>query len=128
MLKITSDTGRIAFDKTVYSRIVVESSKKFKGKLALTNSKGKAVKPGTEGTESLNFVEVKINRDSRTVDLVVYMVTKFGFSIRKLTADFAKEIRENTKLITRTEVGEITFIITGVKSRRVVKREIEIKC
>jgi uncharacterized alkaline shock family protein YloU len=122
--KIDNKQGSIIIENAVMGRVVVQASKKFKGRLWLANQKGKITRPRNTGYEDLRNIEIADSADG--IDIKVYTVISFGTSISAISKDFINEIRDQNAKITGLPINQITIVLTGVRSKRISKREIEI--
>jgi len=123
--KIDNKQGSIIIENAVMGRIVVQASKKFKGRLWLVNPKGKIIRPRNTGNEDLKNIEINDSEDDG-IDIKAYIVVSFGTSISAISKEFINEIRNQNAKITGLPINQITIVLTGVKSKRISKREIEI--
>lgn len=128
MIFFKTKYGKTSISRQVFSRIVAEEAARYGDRFMLTNYKGKPVRIGRTGRESLSFVEVREIPEHNAVDLKLYATVKFGVSIRRLTAELAAGIRSESLIVTGVAVNEITVMITGVRSKRTARRELEVRC
>ena len=68
---------------------------------------------GRTGKEALGFVGV------------VYVIFKFGVSMSTLFEQVSDSIRKETKYVTGCDVSRVHFFVTGVKSKNLVRRDLE---
>ncbi len=52
---------------------------------------------------------------------------RFGTSISGITREFARKLREETGLITGVSVDTVITVVTGVISKNIAKRNLELK-
>lgn len=128
MIKYSTESGKVGINGSVFARIAVETAKGYSDRIILTNQKGKPVKTGTGGRESLNFIEVVNGKNGRTVTLKVYMIVRFGVSISRLVRQYADNLKSEIKAVTGIEAECVTVCVTGVKSKKIARRELEIVC
>ncbi|MCI8283666.1 MAG: Asp23/Gls24 family envelope stress response protein [Firmicutes bacterium] len=128
MIKYSTESGKVGINGSVFARIAVETAKGYSDRIILTNQKGKPIKVGTGGRESLNFIEVVNEKNGRAVTLRVYMIVRFGVSISRLARKYADSLKSEIKVVTGIDTEKIIICVTGVKSKKIAKRELEIVC
>ncbi len=115
MFDIETKMGNIHFSQHIVSRIVENAVDCCKGKVFLNNYRGGLNAPAVEFIESEDGFELK-----------VYIVLKFGASIKENTTEIINSIYENTETILGRKPLKVTVIITGVLSKNIAKRHIEV--
>lgn len=128
MIRIETDGGKIGLGKPVFARIAAEQAAKFSDRAVLTNSKGKPVKVGLSGKESLKYIEVTETESGDAVDLKLHIMIRFGTGIKKLSRELSDAVRQETLKLTGLKIPNIYIHITAVKSKRVAKRDLEVRC
>lgn len=126
MIRVEGERGEISLSKSVVARVVTETVHSMGGRVLFSNQKGKLLKVGNSGREKLGFIEVE-EAEEGWVDIRFYVVIRFGTSIRALRSELGPAIRENVQAVTGLRVNTLTMNITGVKSRNIGKRELEIR-
>ncbi|MDD7408333.1 MAG: Asp23/Gls24 family envelope stress response protein [Anaerovoracaceae bacterium] len=126
MIEYETERGQVRFADQIFAMIALEAAKNTEGLYALTNAKGKIMKARQTGRESLGFIEV--SSDSGAVDLRLYGIIRFGSSISGTAEILGRKIRSMIKDITGAETGRIMFTLTGVKSKKIARRELDILC
>lgn len=126
MIHYDNGKGEIVLGKNVAARIVTETARSLGGRVLFSSQKGKLLKVGNSGREHLNFIEVEENEKGE-LDIRFYVVIRFGTSIRSLAHELGPAIRENVRKITGKEVGSLNMTITGVKSKKIGRRHLEIQ-
>lgn len=106
--------------------IALEAARDTDGIYALTNAKGKIMKAKQTGRETLGFIEV--STEEGKVDLRLYGIIIFGNSVSGTAEMLGRKIRSMIGQITGAETGKIIFTLTGVKSRKIARRELDILC
>ena len=76
---------------------------------------GKAGTAGKDRTESLSYIGVERVDAMHAVNYRIYVILRFGISMRKLLEHSADTIRRETKYVTGFDVNRINFHVTGVK-------------
>lgn len=124
-IKSQNEYGSIQIDKRVIEKIVKYTIKDNPEVVCLTNSKGQAV---------INLISANI--DSYLVDVIksdenimvrLFIIIKFGVSIKGITYKMIKEIRQNIFDSTGVMPKAIHIHIKGIKSKKIAKRDILIK-
>ena len=120
--------GDISLSKNIVGRIVIESVRKFRGKVKITNHKGKG--PGLVkkigGVDAANNMEITMGE--KGLDIRIYVTINFGTSIGKVTDQLIEEIHNKTKELTGLEPNSVAIIVTGMISKQqMTRRNIEVK-
>ena len=76
---------------------------------------------GRTGKEALGFVGVEYV----AVNYKIYVIVKFGVSMSTLFEQVSDAIRKETKYVTGCDVSRVHFFVTGVKSKNLVRRDLE---
>ena len=131
MFDIETKIGNIHFSSSIINRIAEKAVEGCGGKAMLHNYKGalKDVMPVMASKmnlydESSASVEVSTFEDSYTMK--IYVVLKFGTSIKESTAKIIDSIYENAEIILGTKPQKVTVVVTGVVSKNIAKRHIEV--
>lgn len=131
MFDIETKLGDIHFSSNIVNKIVEKAVEDCGGKAMLHNYKGALmdVMPGWASKmnlydESISSVEV-INHESGYI-VKVYVVIKFGSSIKAVTSQIIDSIYENTELIIGEKPKYVTVNVTGVMSKNIAKRNIKV--
>ena len=119
--------GIISIDKHVIGIIILEAVKQFEGKVLLSNHKGKTsgIVPKIGGIDDRSYMDIDIGE--KGIDIRFYIVIRFGTSINKVTEVLIGRIKKNTEQITGLEVNSIAVVVTGIVSKQMVRRNIEVK-
>ena len=80
---------------------------------------------GRTGTEALGFVGVEYVEAMNAVNYKIYVIVKFGVSMSTLFEQVSDTIRKETKYVTGCDVSRVHFFVTGVKSKNLVRRDLE---
>lgn len=126
MIGFENELGEIVLTENVVARVVTETARSFGGRILFSSQKGKLLKVGNTGREHLNFIEVEETEDGK-VDIRFYVIIRFGTSISSITEELGPAIRENVPKVAGVEVGSLIMTITGVKSKKIGKRSLEIE-
>ncbi len=115
MFDIETKLGDIHFSQNIINKIVERAVEGSKGNAILQNYKG-----------GINAPNVEFINDEEGYDLKIYIVMKFGASIKKTTAEIIDSVYENAEKILPAGPRNITIVITGVLSKNIAKRHIEV--
>lgn len=128
LYRLETTDGIISIDKTVVGKIIADAVGQFKGKVFISNHKGKAVsgfaaKLGV--VDDTSFME--INYENNGLDIRFFILIRFGTSINLVTELLIETIKKNSEEITGLEVNSIAVVVTGIVSKQTVRRNIEIR-
>lgn len=127
LYKLETKEGSISIDKAVIGKIILQAVEQFKGKVLISNHKGKVsgitVKFG--GTDDINYMDITLG--SKGLDIRFYIVIRFGTSINKVTEQLIQTIKRDVEEFTGLEANSIAIVITGMVSRQLSKRNIVVK-
>lgn len=115
MFDIETKMGKIHFSQSIVSKIAAKAVEDCRGKALLQNYKG-----------GINAASVELIRHEEDYELKIYIVIKFGTSIKQTTSQIIDSIYENTEKILGKKPQKVTVIVTGVMSRNIAKRNIEV--
>ncbi len=127
LYKRETKEGTISVDKSVIGKIIIEAAEQFSGKVFLSNHKGKTAGfvPIIGGIDDSNFMDIAIGENG--IDIKFYIVIRFGTSINRVTEIMIERIKKHTAEITGLEVYSIAVVVTGIISKQMVRRNIEIR-
>ena len=125
MVQYNSDKGEMILHDAVFARIAAECIARFHGRMIFSTLKGKPVRPGKMGKEALSFIGVEYVEAMHAVNYKIYVIVKFGVSMSALLEQAANTIRKETKYVTGFDVSRVHFFVTGVKSKNLVRRDLE---
>lgn len=128
LYRLETMNGTISVDKSVVGKIIADAVGQFKGKVFISNHKGKVVsgfaaKLGV--MDDINHME--INLENHCIDIRFFILIRFGTSINKVTEQLIGTIKKNTEETTGLEVNSIAVVVTGMVSKQTAKRNIEIR-
>ena len=115
MFDIETKLGDIHFSQSIINKIVEKAIYDCNGNAVLQNYKG-----------GINAHSIEFIGDEEGYDLKIYIVMKFGASIKKTTGEIIDSIYENAEKILPAVPRNVTVIITGVLSKNIAKRHIEV--
>lgn len=115
MFDIETKMGSIHFSQHIINRIIENAVEECAGKAILNNYRGGLNSPAVEFIESEEGFELK-----------VYIVLKFGASIKENTSIILDSIYDNAEKILGKKPLKVTVTVTGVLSKNIAKRHIEV--
>ena len=133
MLKIKTDLGEIRFSENVIKKIVTDAVHECDGKVYIYHHKGKyqnavsgigsrmTLYNGDKGDPG----SIDVYDDEIGLNITVYVVVKFGASIRNCCISILKYIDENVEKVMGAKASEIKVIVTGVESNELARRHLE---
>lgn len=126
MITVETDLGTITVNKAAIGKIIIEAARKFDGKVIISNHKGKVPGrvPKLGGMDEINHMEIELNENG--LDIRVFVVLRFGTSITQVTNQMVDEIHNNIKNMTGMEPNSVAVVVTGVLSKHVAPRHIEV--
>ena len=126
MFTVETDLGTITVSRNAIGKIVTEAVERFDGKVIISNHKGKV--PGIVsrigGMDDINSME--INYGENGLDLRVFVVLHFGTSITQVTNQLVDDIHEKTKETIGIEPNSVAVVVTGMISKNIARRHIEV--
>lgn len=131
MFEIETKYGRISCSQSIINRIVAEAVESCNGKAVILNYKGKYmnVVPGIASKMNIYDEEaggIEIVNAGTGIALRVYIVIKFGSSIKQVTNEIIDYIYEKTEKIIGECPEKVTVVVTGVVSKNIARRHIEV--
>lgn len=131
MFDIETKIGNIHFSSNIINKIAEKAVEDCGGKVMLHNYKGALmdVMPGWASKmnlydESAASVEVLEIVDGYI--MTIYVVIKFGTSIKEVTSQILDSIYENSEKILGQKPKHVKVVVTGVVSKNIAKRHIEV--
>ena len=115
MFDIETKIGDVRFSQNIINRIAEKAVEDCNGNAILQNYKG-----------GINAAAVELIQDEESYDLKIYIVMKFGASIKKTTLEIIDSVYENAEKILPKAPRNVTVIVTGVLSKNIAKRHIEV--
>ena len=131
MFDISTKLGEIRFSQGIVNKIVMKAAEEYGGKVILHNYKGKYMDmmPGLASKinlydETSGSVDFFQNDEGYTIK--AYLVLKFGTSIKMVTEGMIDSIYENAEKILGEKPQLVTIVVTGILSKNIAKRHIEV--
>lgn len=126
LYKLETDTGSIILREEIIGRIVVESVLRFGGRVMITNHKGKVVKLRKYHGILDASDHIEITAGENGLDLRIFIAIKFGTSIGMVTEQMIHGIKQDIESIVGMEANSIAVVVTGLLSRQMTRRNIEV--
>ncbi len=124
-IKTENEYGSINMDKRVIEKIVKYIINDSPEVICLTNSKGQAVINLI--SDNMDSYLVDVRKDNEDIFIRLYIIIKFGTSIKKITHRLIREIKSSVFETTGVTPKTIFIYIKGIKSKKIAKRDILIK-
>ena len=119
--------GNVLVADTAIHKLVESTIEKHKGKVFLTNSRGKRINKVYRSMRGDQGSDVQVyNQNGKTV-ICVYLIIKFGLSIKDTTDKLMEELREAYNHAIGENPWKIKIVITGVFSKKLAKRNVEVE-
>lgn len=127
LFKVQTENGTIIVFKEAVNCIIVKVIEEFEGKVSIGNHKGKLSDFMSKIGGKEEASDIQITNGEHGLDIRVYLLIRFGTSIRKVTELLIDRIKTQVEMETEQSVNSVSLIITGVFSKQIAKRNIEIK-
>ncbi len=122
--------GKITVDNKLFAGLIEEAlqSEECLDLIWLSSRKGKliATGDGENFSEIASAIEIDGNPEESSIDMTIPVIIKFGTSISRITDKFCDILSEKMKAKSAAFPRTIKRIVTGVKSRNIAKRNLEI--
>ncbi|MEA4987017.1 MAG: Asp23/Gls24 family envelope stress response protein [Anaerovorax sp.] len=127
LYKIQTENGTITVFKEAIVAIISRVMEQFDGKVLIANQKGRIsnLMAKIGGKEDGGTIE--ITNGKKGLDIRIYVLIRFGSSINKTTELIIDQIKTEVEKGTDIPVNSVSVVITGVVSKQVARRNIEIK-
>ncbi len=125
--KETTNFGEIVISDDAISEIVLSEIRKYKNNIYITNSKGKRTSKVYKSVGGSSATNIDIISENNVIEIKMYLIFKFGMSIKKTTEELMENIRKQIELATGKNPKSITIVITGMASKKIARRNIEVK-
>ena len=115
--------GRIRIGRGVIEGVCARVIDDFQGRILVSNPKGRLKQSaGSSAETETGFARARI-RGGR-LDIKLYLIVKFGTSMREAARVLVKRIREEFPNQTGIEVGIVTMVFVGTLSEKLSKRNV----
>lgn len=128
MITVETELGTIKVAKSVIGNIIKDAIDSFDGKVIVSNSKGKITNqlPKLGPKDEYSDVVIELTDDG-LLNISIYVILKFGTSIKATTEKIITDIRALIKETIAMDVNEIDVTVTGMMSKHIAPRHIEVK-
>lgn len=125
--KKDNDLGTIEYDVNIIGNIIRNNIEMYHGRVLLSDARGRIRKnsPKSRGADDLTFFDI-IETDG-VYDLDVYIVLKFGTSIKSTSLELINTMRREISQVTGIMINNLRITITGMLSKNFIKRHIEVE-
>lgn len=121
MITVDTNLGTITVSKNIIKNIILEVIDSFDGKVLLSNSKGKFPKFAQNDADQM---EVELTEDG--LEIRVFVVLRFGTSIKYTTNKIIGDMHSLIKERTGISIAKASVVVTGVLSKKLAPRNIEV--
>ena len=122
-----TEAGTIKIQRAVIGRIVVEAVNKFNGRVLITNYKGKLVRLKEKHGIPDATDHFDISMGEKGLDVRIYIAIRFGTSIGSVTEQLINDIKADIERMTGMAANSIAINVTGMISKQIAQRNIEVK-
>lgn len=119
--------GMISVSDNTIMQVVMGSLEKYRGIMVPASGRGKIVHRRNRNPKNGPVCDIEIGNIKQRLDISIYVVLKFGASIKKTTEAAAEEVRKAVYEATGSDPRRIRIVITGVQSRKTARRNIEVE-
>lgn len=127
LYKVEAKQGSIIINKAVIGKIILEAIGQFKGRIWISNHKGKIVnlKQRWGAPDGTDYMYIAMGK--KGLDIRVNIVIRFGTSIGMVTEQLIHDIKYDIERLTGIEANSIAIVVTGLISKQITRRNIEVK-
>lgn len=116
--------GEIEISRSVLTRAVLDAVNAMDGQVLVTNKKGKLQSTGGRfGGDAADSIDIEVEGDN--VLIRVYLIVRFGISMKQTTDALSEKIRKGIMKVTGIAPSTVILHVTGTLSKRVAPRDIE---
>lgn len=130
MITVESDLGTISFSKAVIGRMITEAVDSYNGKVIISNHRGKVPGKVPEFVSKIGGMDesspMDITLTESGLDIKLFVVLRFGTSITQVTNYLVDEIYTKVKAMTGMEPNSVAVVVTGMISKNIAPRHIEV--
>lgn len=124
---IKNERGSIVITRNAVARIVSKVVDEFKGRVFITNQRGKffGIVSRIGGFDETGNIEINFTKDG--VDIRVFIAIRFGTSIGMVTTRLMDSINDGVRRIMGIEPKSVAVVMTGTVSRTIAKKNMDLK-
>jgi uncharacterized alkaline shock family protein YloU len=111
--------GIISVDKAVLGMIIRREIADFRGKVVLSNAKGKPI------GDDVGFFECSWS-ETGAFALRVFVVLRLGTSISAVTDELIARLRSRIEALTGIRAARVSIAVRGMLSKNISRRDLEI--
>lgn len=127
LFRLETEIGSISLDRSVIVKIITDTVDKFNGKVLISNHKGKVSGFVSKLGVNEEGNNMEINYGEKGLDIRLYIIIRFGTSIRMVTEHLIQNIKKNIEEYTTIEANSIAVVVSGMFSKQIVRRNIEVR-
>lgn len=124
---VRNQYGAIAVNKGVIEKMIIEDLLDMSDQVILCNKKGKEIKDKPTPLIDPDYYDsVEVIEKKNDMRVKIYIIARFGNSISGITDEIMKRIEKDFRMLKLEMPGSISVNVKGVKSGRLIKRNIEV--
>ncbi|MDD2217057.1 MAG: Asp23/Gls24 family envelope stress response protein [Eubacteriales bacterium] len=121
MYQVKNKKGTVSLNKNIIGNIVIEAMSEYQDRVFLCNQKGKMLYQDPRNASMMD-----IAFDDKNFTVKFYILMRFGTSINTITNKIIDKIYEDTQSILGICPQKVTVVVSGIISKQIVKRNIEV--
>lgn len=125
--KEKTEQGNIIIDKNAIANLVIKATEQFEGKVIVANYKNRPLGVAAKKNITSDVNSVEVDYGPKGMELKVYLMVKFGTSIGTVTNNLIESLYEDIKQAMGMEPNSISVVVTGIISKNIAKRNIEVR-
>ena len=125
--KEKTERGNIIIDKNVIASMVLNQVEQFGGKVIVSNYKANPLGVAVKKNLVNDINDVEVDYTQRGMEIKIYIMVKFGTSIGTVTNKIIESVYEDVKTCMGLEPNSISVVVTGIISKNIAKRNIEVR-
>jgi uncharacterized alkaline shock family protein YloU len=130
MFEIENETGKISFSNSIIYTICTDAADSCGGNVTILHYKSRYTSRRTQllnsfGTNDTDEPDVVIEEGKDGLKITVYVVVRFGTSMKKAAERIIDHIYTQMEEVMRVRPSKVTVIITGTVSKDIARRHIE---
>lgn len=124
---LETEIGKVNITGLVLRKITKEVISRYSEVAYIANDKGQTSNLLHIISENKEANLIQIKKLENKIEIKINIVLKFGVSISNTSSKIIAEIKKEIKDLTEIEVDSVMINIIGLKSKNIVKRDIQIK-
>ncbi len=119
-----TDLGEIEISRSILTHVILEAVSDMDGLVLVSNRKGKLQSMNARfGGDAADSIEIE--EDGERLLIRMYVIMRFGSSMRQLSDQLSERIRKKIVKVTGASPASIILHVTGTLSKRVAPRDLE---